>query len=31
MLRLVVMAHPDGTLEANGVLASDVSKNEITG
>jgi hypothetical protein len=31
MLRLTVTADPDGTLEADGVLASDVSKNEITG
>ena len=31
MLRLEVMAHPDGTLEANGVLVSDVSKTVITG
>ncbi|MDQ3999527.1 MAG: recombinase family protein [Actinomycetota bacterium] len=31
MLRLRVMAHPDGTLEASGVPASDVSKSKITG
>jgi site-specific DNA recombinase len=31
MLRLRVMAHPDGTLEASGVPASDVSESKITG